>query len=245
MSVHLNVNIDHFATLRNARQGLEPSVLNGALVAIENGAKGIVCHLREDRRHILDNDIFEIRKNTIGKAKFDLEMANTDEMINISLKLKPDLVTIVPEKREELTTEGGLDIIKQYDSLISLTKNMHNAGIEVSLFIEPEIEHIKISKEIGVDMVEIHTGNYANHFGSDKGDSELININNAIGYANELNLQIAVGHGLNYQNITDLAKNKLINEFSIGHSIVANSLFWGIGEATKKMVNLIENAQNL
>lgn len=243
MSVHLNVNIDHFATLRNARQGIEPSVLNGALVAIENGAKGIVCHLREDRRHILDNDIFEIRQYTIGKAKFDLEMANTEEMISIALKLKPDLVTIVPEKREELTTEGGLDIIKQYDSLVSLTNIMHDSSIEVSLFIEPEIEHIKISREIGVDMVEIHTGNYANHFGSDFGNAELNKINNAINYANELKLQIAVGHGLNYQNITDLAKNKLIDEFSIGHSIVANSLFWGIGEATKKMVNLIENAQ--
>jgi pyridoxine 5-phosphate synthase len=241
-SIHLNVNIDHFATLREARKGHEPDVLQGALSAVRAGAKGIVCHLREDRRHIHDKDIFVIKENI--NAKFDLEMANTPEMISIALKLKPDLVTIVPEKREELTTEGGLNVFGNKSSLIELTKIMHDNGIEVSFFLEPNLDHIKYSMEMGIDMVEIHTGNYANLFGLIGETNELNKINESIDFLKSQNLQIAVGHGLNYQNITNLAKNKNIDEFSIGHSIVANSLFWGISEATSKMVGLIEKARH-
>lgn len=241
ISSHLNVNIDHFATLRNARKGVEPSVLDGAKIAVDSGAKGIVCHLREDRRHILDNDIFEIR-NAV-KAQFDLEMANTEEMINIALELIPDLVTIVPEKREELTTEGGLDIVKSKVSLMNLTNKMHSKGIKVSLFIEPSLDHIRIAKDIGVEMVELHTGVYANHFGSKIGNDELKKLNDAIKFSKDLGMLVAVGHGLNYQNISDLAKNKEIDEFSIGHSIVSNALFLGIAEATQKMLNLINQAR--
>jgi pyridoxine 5-phosphate synthase len=171
-------------------------------------------------------------------------MANTPEMISIALKLKPDLVTIVPEKREELTTEGGLNVFGNKSSLIELTKIMHDNGIEVSFFLEPNLDHIKYSMEMGIDMVEIHTGNYANLFGLIGETNELNKINESIDFLKSQNLQIAVGHGLNYQNITNLAKNKNIDEFSIGHSIVANSLFWGISEATSKMVGLIEKARH-
>lgn len=238
-SVHLNVNIDHFATLREARKGKEPDVLLGALTAVRAGAKGIVCHLREDRRHIQDRDIYVIRENV--NAKFDLEMANTKEMINIALKLKPNLVTIVPEKREELTTEGGLNIYHHRTSLVELTKIMHDNGIEVSLFLEPNNDHINFSADMGIDMVELHTGNYANLFGLLGEAEELNKINISIDLLTTLKLQIAVGHGLNYMNISKLAMNKNINEFSIGHSIVSRSLFTGIENATKDMINLIEN----
>lgn len=238
-SVHLNVNIDHFATLREARKGKEPDVLQGALTAVRAGAKGIVCHLREDRRHIQDRDIYVIRENV--NAKFDLEMANTKEMINIALKLKPNLVTIVPEKREELTTEGGLNIYHHRTSLVELTKIMHDNGIEVSLFLEPNNDHINFAADMGIDMVELHTGNYANLFGLLGEAEELNKINNSIDLLTKLKLQIAVGHGLNYMNISKLANNKNINEFSIGHSIVSRSLFTGIENATKDMINLIEN----
>lgn len=236
---HLNVNIDHFATLREARKGSEPDVLQGALSAIRAGAKGIVCHLREDRRHIQDKDIFVIKENV--NAKFDLEMANTKEMIKIALKLKPDLVTIVPEKREELTTEGGLNLYGKKPSLIELTNIMHDNGIEVSFFLEPNIDHINYANDMKIDMVELHTGNYANLFGLLGEKEELNKINQSIEHLKSLNLQIAVGHGLNYQNISKLAKNQNINEFSIGHSIISKSLFVGIGQATKDMLNLISN----
>jgi len=239
---HLNVNIDHFATLREARKGSEPDVLQGALSAIRAGAKGIVCHLREDRRHIQDRDIFIIKENV--NAKFDLEMANTKEMINIALKLKPDLVTIVPEKREELTTEGGLNIFGNKQSLTELTKIMHDNGIEVSFFLEPNIDHINYAVEIGIDMVELHTGNYANLFGLLGEVDEFNKINQSIDLLKSLKLQIAVGHGLNYQNISKLAKNPNIDEFSIGHSIVSKSLFVGIAQATKEMLYLIANPVN-
>ena len=240
--VHLNVNIDHFATLREARKGKEPDVLQGALTAVRAGAKGIVCHLREDRRHIQDRDLFVIKENV--NAKFDLEMANTKEMINIALKLKPDLVTIVPEKREELTTEGGLNIYNNRASIAELIKIMHDNGIEVSLFLEPNNDHINFAADMEIDMIELHTGNYSNLFGLLGETEELLKINNSIELLTSLNLQIAVGHGLNYMNISKLAKNKNINEFSIGHSIISRSLFIGIENATKEMINLIENNIN-
>ncbi len=235
----LNVNIDHVATLRNARGGTEPDVLEAALISEAAGAKGIVCHLREDRRHIKDADVYNLKNNI--STRLDLEMAMYDDIIALALDVVPDLVTIVPEGRQELTTEGGLDVIAIQHELITLCKKMHDKGIEVSLFIEPDKTQVEIAKSVGADMVELHTGTYANLTETSRQNGELIRINEATLFADSIGLKVAAGHGLNLDNTANIAKIKQIHELSIGHSIISNSIKYGLEATVKKFISIIES----
>lgn len=235
----LNVNIDHVATLRNARGGTEPEVLEAALIAESAGAQGIVCHLREDRRHIKDADVYTLKNNI--STRLDLEMAMYDDIIAIALDVVPNLVTIVPEGRQELTTEGGLDVISVQHELITLCKKMHDKGIEVSLFIEPDKTAVEIAKSVGADMVELHTGTYANLTELSRQNGELIRINEATLFADSIGLKVAAGHGLNLDNTANIAKIKQIHELSIGHSIISNSIKYGLEATVKKFITIIES----
>lgn len=235
----LNVNIDHVATLRNARGGEEPNVVEAALIAEKAGAKGIVCHLREDRRHIRDEDVYELKKNI--KTRLDLEMAMHNDIIEIALEVVPTLVTIVPEGRHELTTEGGLDVIAIQHNLLTLCEKMHKKGIEVSLFIEPDKTQVQLAKNVGADMVELHTGNYANLTEINRKNGELIRINEATLFAKSIGLKVAAGHGLTLENTPAIAKIREIDELSIGHSIISNSIKYGLSETVKKFVQIIES----
>lgn len=236
--MELNINIDHVATLRQARGINYPSPVKAALLAEKAGCDGIVAHLREDRRHIQDRDIYELKENI--STRFDLEMANVEEIIKIALDVKPELVTIVPEKREELTTEGGLNLSTSIESLKSLTSRMHERDIEVSLFIEPDIKTIDLSIEIGVDMVELHTGNYANLKQSKALSMELEKIRKAAVYAKSAGLKIAAGHGLEFLNTPSIAEIKEIDELSIGHSIISEAVYTGIEDVVRRMLKIIK-----
>lgn len=238
--IELNVNVDHVATIRNAREGFDPDPTKAAIDAEKAGAHGIVCHPREDRRHIKDDDVRKI-KDAIS-IKFDLEMALSDDIIKLALEVKPDLVTFVPEKREELTTEGGLDVFKFSEKIKNTNKLMHDNGIQVSLFVEPDIDAINKSKELGADLVELHTGHYANSTNSEEHAMYLKKIQVASDHASSIGLRVAAGHGLNFQNTQDIAKIKSINELSIGHSLISESIFYGLGTVTKRMLDLIQNA---
>jgi pyridoxine 5-phosphate synthase len=235
----LNVNIDHVATLRNARGGVEPDVLEAARIAVLAGAKGIVLHLREDRRHIKDNDVYLVREKI--DSRLDLEMAANDEIIHIALDLAPDLVTIVPEKRNELTTEGGLDVKSQIAKLTSICEKMISKSIAVSFFVDPVYEQILASKECGADMVEIHTGHYANLQNIEEMKKDLAIISDAVQYAHSLGLKVAAGHGLNYQNTQLIAQIPNIHELSIGHSIISRSIYIGLHNAVREMLEIIRH----
>jgi len=237
--MELNINIDHVATVRQARGGSFPNPTEVALLSERAGADGIVCHLREDRRHIQDSDVYELREKI--STRLDLEMACVEEIIKIALDVKPELVTIVPEKREELTTEGGLLISLTNKELINLCDRMHAQNIIVSFFIEPNIKDIELSKEIGADMVELHTGNYANLFGAAT-LVEAEKIKKAADYAKSIGLKVAAGHGLNYNNTHTIAKISSIDELSIGHSIMGYSMSFGIENAVKDMKTIINQA---
>jgi pyridoxine 5-phosphate synthase len=238
--IDLNINIDHVATIRNARGVSEPDPIKAAIEAENAGATGIVCHLREDRRHIKDQDVRNLKQAVRGQ--FDLEMALSEDIINLALGVRPDLITLVPEKREELTTEGGLNVIKYKSEIAEVIKRMHDNGIKVSLFVEPEKNAIEISKEINSDLIEIHTGKYANHYQEEIASQLVTEIAEAAEFANSLGLKVAAGHGLNYKNTNSIAALPYINELSIGHSVISNSIFWGIGDATKKMLEIIKGA---
>ncbi len=234
----LYVNIDHVATLRNQRGTIYPDILEAARLCENNGAKGITVHLREDRRHIKDRDVEILRDNL--KSVLNLEMAATDEMIKIAKRIKPEITCIVPEKREELTTEGGLNVIKYFDKLKALVEELQGNRIEVSLFIEPELQQLDTAKRTGAIAVEIHTGTYANATGLKK-EQELERILKAIKYANNIGLRCNAGHGLDYNNTKPLAvKNNGISEFNIGHSIVCRAVLVGLAQATKEMANIID-----
>ena len=235
----LNVNIDHVATVREARGGKEPDPVAAAVLAELAGASGIVCHLREDRRHINDRDVKILRE--VIQSKLDLEMAAHEEIINIALNLKPDLVTIVPEGRMELTTEGGLDVAGNPDKFKSLVEKMHGKGIEVSFFVEPDTKQIEASLITGADMVELHTGIYANAQ-DEIFDEELDKIKSASIFAYEAGLKIAAGHGINYLNIKPLCLIPEIGEFSIGHSIISRAIHVGIERATREMIEVINTS---
>jgi pyridoxine 5-phosphate synthase len=241
MGMTLNVNIDHVATVRNARGGIEPDPVTAAVKAELAGASGIVCHLREDRRHINDRDLRLLRE--LVTTKLDLEMAANDEIIGIALMTLPDLVTIVPEKRQELTTEGGLDVANDIPRFKDLCDKMHEKGIEVSFFIEPENKQIDAVLECGGDMVEFHTGTYANAKSQDEIIKEIERIKTSSISANMEGLKIAAGHGLNYHNIKPLCKFHQINEFSIGHSIISRAIYYGIEEAVNKMIAIINESK--
>lgn len=211
--MRLNVNIDHIATIRNARGGNEPDPVAGAIIAELAGALGIVAHLREDRRHINDRDLAALRE--VVRSKLDLEMAANEEIIKIALKTVPELVTIVPEKRQELTTEGGLDVASDIERFRALSERMHEKGIEVSYFIEPDERQIDAVLEANGDMVEFHTGVYANLKNSPKKYDEILRIEDACSIAFDNKLDIAAGHGLDYFNVEPIAGIIEIDELSI------------------------------
>jgi pyridoxine 5-phosphate synthase len=241
--MRLGVNIDHIATLREARKTFEPDPVKGALIAIQAGADQITLHLREDRRHIQDEDLFrlkcELKDTTIP---INLEMAPTLEMKNIALEALPNTVTLVPEKRQEITTEGGLDVVSLKDYLKDYIKELKEAGIKVSLFIDPDLEQVDASLEVGADAIEIHTGEYANSYGKNIG-KEIQRIKETAIYAKEKGLKVYAGHGLNYENVVNIAKIKEIEELNIGHSIIANAIFLGLYEAVRKMKGIITKAR--
>lgn len=237
--VLLGVNVDHVATIRQARRTFEPDTVMAASLAILGGADGITVHLREDRRHIQDRDLRLLRE--VVPCELNLEMAATEEMINIALQTKPDMVTLVPEKREELTTEGGLNVGELRDKIRETIKRIKDVGIPVSLFINPNRQDIECSKEIGADMVEIHTGYYSEA----KGEAqlrELERIKDAIVYSVSLGLKTNAGHGLNYYNVKPIAAIKGVRALYIGHSIISRAVLVGIEKAVREMKNLISEA---
>ncbi len=234
----LGVNIDHVATVRQARGVMYPDPTTAAGMVELAGANGIVCHLREDRRHIQDRDLRILRE--VVQARLNLEMAATEEMIRIALAIKPNIVTLVPEKREELTTEGGLDVIKFFSPLKKAIQRLHRGGIPVSLFVDPRKEQIKASEEVGANVIEIHTGHYCEAKTSWQEDEELKRILDAVAEASHRNLQIAAGHGLNYFNVRRVAEIKEIEELNIGHSIIARAVLVGLDRAVREMIELIK-----
>ena len=235
----LGVNVDHVATIRQARKGVEPDPVMAATMAILGGADGITIHLREDKRHIQDRDLRMLKE--FVPIELNLEMAATREMVGIAIKTKPDLVTIVPEKRQELTTEGGLDVKSQRKSIGEAIKKLHDKDIPVSLFINPDFEDISLSKQINTDMVEIHTGMYANTKGK-RQHEELIRIMNAVRYTLDIGLTVNAGHGLNYSNVQKIASMKDIRGLYIGHSIVSRAVLVGMERAVREMKDLIKEA---
>ena len=234
----LSVNIDHVATIRQARCAKEPDPVTATSLAELGGADGITIHLREDRRHIQDRDAIILRK--VVKTKLNLEMAGTKEMMKIALELKPDMVTLVPEKRQELTTEGGLDVITQKVHLKKIIAVLKEAGIRVNLFIDPEPEQVKTSHRIGTNGIEIHTGKYCDTQDGVLKDKELKRIYNTALLASKLGMAVHAGHGLDYYNIKRVAEIREIEEFAIGFSIISRSVFAGIERAVKEMKELVK-----
>ena len=232
----LGVNIDHIANVRQARKTIEPDPVQFAFLAELGGADSITVHLREDRRHIQDRDVF-LLKETI-KTKLNLEMAATEEMLEIAKKLAPDYVTLVPEKREEVTTEGGLDIKSNMKYLSNFVENLKDSNIEVSAFIDPIFDQINYSKEVGFNFIELHTGRYSELTGYDQ-NKELQRIMEATHNANDLGLIVNAGHGLNYNNVKKIASINNMNELNIGHSIVARALAVGLEKSVREMKSLI------
>lgn len=238
----LAVNVDHVATIRQARLGREPDPVTAAMLAELAGAKGIIVHLREDRRHVQDRDV-ELLRQTV-QTKFNLEMAATQEMQGIALRVKPDSVCLVPEKRQELTTEGGLDCLERVDELQEYLKPIRDAGILVSLFIDPDPKQIDAAAAIGPEYVELHTGAYAeawadNATGADEAH-ELSRLLTSIRLARKAGLKVNLGHGLNYANIMPFKNIPGISEYSIGHSIVSKAVLVGMERAVTDMVALVE-----
>lgn len=234
----LSVNIDHIATIREARKGNEPDPVTAASLAELAGCDGIIVHLREDRRHIQDRDVEILRKTII--TKLNLEMAATAEMVKIAVKIRPDMCTLVPEKRQELTTEGGLDLLGNFTHLKATVSKLQKGKILVSLFIDPDPEQINAAKEMKADYVEIHTGIYSNARTTKEIDRELKKIVESVSLASQLGLGINAGHGLNYHNIQPLVNLSEIDEFSIGHSIIARAVLVGLERAVKDMIDLIK-----
>jgi pyridoxine 5-phosphate synthase len=236
----LGLNVDHIATVRQARGGIEPDPVTAAALGELAGAEGITIHLREDRRHIQDRDL-EILRRTV-KTKLNLEMAATQEMVRIALRVKPEQVTLVPEKRQELTTEGGLDVIVHAKLISDAVKRLRDGGIVVSLFVDPNQEQVKAANKTGADSIEIHTGSYAEAAGWPAQGRELEAIDTAIKLARKVGLGVNAGHGLNYVNIKPLAAIGGIEEYNIGHSIIARAMLVGLDRAVKDMVELIKYA---
>lgn len=237
MKLKLGVNIDHVATLRQARGGAEPDPVKAAVLCQSAGAYCVTFHLREDRRHIQDKDALNLRKAIT--AKLNMEMANTSSMIKIAKKLKPDQITLVPEKREELTTEGGLDMKKSERKIAQTVKEFKKCGIDVSLFVDPDEEQVRIAARTGAGSVELHTGGYANAKDAKALKTELSKIRIAAMYAHELRLKVYAGHGLDYENIKGLLEIPYLLEVNIGHSIISRAVFSGIENAVKDMLELL------
>jgi pyridoxine 5-phosphate synthase len=239
--VLLGVNIDHVATVRNARGGAEPDPILAALIAEEYGADGITAHLREDRRHIRDEDIYQLKWRI--KTRLNLEMAATPEMVNIALDVRPYMVTLVPERREELTTEGGLDVIRVKESLKESISKLSQAGIIVSLFVDPDRAQLDASKEVGAPVVELHTGEYANKYLKSPAHAKqpLLQLMEAARYCGEIGLEVNAGHGLTYENVGPILEMSGLIELNIGHNIIAKAIFTGIGPAVQDMKRILSS----
>lgn len=242
----LGVNIDHVATLRQARYGTmpesknaEPDIVAAAAMCERAGASGIVAHLRSDRRHMQDRDIERLRGNVM--TKLNLEMGNTPEIVDVALRIVPDEVCLVPEKREEITTEGGLDVIAHRAELEPTIKRLQLAGIRVSLFVDAMLEQIDAAGELGVEMVELHTGALANAYSEKIERKELQNLQAAARAAAELKMQVNAGHGINYENIAIVREIPQLTELNIGHSIISRAVFFGLEDAVREMLRAMES----
>lgn len=233
----LSVNVDHVATVRQARLSSEPDPVLAASIAELAGADAVTVHLREDRRHIQDRDVYILRKTL--KTRLNLEMAATKEMFDIALEVKPDMVTLVPEKRQELTTEGGLDVKTHMEALKRFVSGLKDAGIPVNLFIDPSPEAVKSSHRIGSDGIEIHTGGYADGVGEKEREAWLKRVYDTAALSKRLGLKTHAGHGLDYRNIIPVAAIREIDEFAIGYSIISRSIYTGLDAAVREMKRLI------
>ncbi len=234
----LGVNIDHVATLREARKTYMPDPIAAAGICIEAGCHSIVCHLREDRRHIKDADVVTLRK--IVRTKLNLEMSVAKEIVNIACRIKPDQATLVPERRQEITTEGGLDVKKNLKKVAGVVERLQDKGIAVSLFINPTLSQIDASFKSGATIIEFHTGEYANAGSGSAQKRSLEALRRAAKHALSLGLEVNAGHGLNYENATDVALIEGLNELNIGHSIISRAVFVGLSAAVREMLELIK-----
>lgn len=233
----LSVNVDHVATVRQARRVKEPDPVHAAVLAELAGAHGIIVHLREDRRHIQDRDLRLLKE--VVKTKLNLEMAAVEEIVGIALEVKPDMATLVPERREELTTEGGLDVVGQMERIRDVVKRLKERGIWVSLFVDPDRRSIEAAFQVGAQVVEIHTGRYAELWPKEEALEELNKIRKAASLAQDLGMKVHAGHGLDYRNVSPLVEIPEIEEFSIGHSIVARAVLVGMERAVREMLELL------
>ena len=233
----LGVNVDHVATLRQARGGHLPDPIMAASLVQLAGAEGVVVHLREDRRHIQDRDLMILRETV--HTQLNLEMAADESVAKIAVNVKPDLVTLVPERRQELTTEGGLGVLEHRERIQNMVKFLHEGGIPVSLFVDPDVNQIRAAHKVQADLVELHTGRYANTRREKERLSEFDQLNQAAKLAVKLGLRVSAGHGLNYQNTHPLTQIQEIEEFNIGHSIIAHAIFVGLDQAVREMKALV------
>jgi pyridoxine 5-phosphate synthase len=240
-SLLLGVNIDHVATIRQARGARYPDPIHAALVAEQAGADSITLHLREDRRHIQDRDVETL--NAILQTHMNLEMALTEEMCAFALRVKPQDCCIVPERREELTTEGGLDVIALHAGLADAVPRLTAAGVRVSLFIDPDPQQIEASRDVGAGVIELHTGRYADAHTAEARDHELARIRDSARMAHDLGLVVNAGHGLHYHNVQPIAAIPEIRELNIGHAIVSRAIFTGLTEAVREMKRLMREAR--
>ncbi len=236
--VKLGVNIDHIASIRNLRKGFFPDLVYAAKIAEDAGADGITVHLREDRRHINDADVENLKR--IIKTKLNLEMSISADIVAFAKKIVPDYICLVPEKRQELTTEGGLDILSNHKKIEKIVKDLKDKNIVVSIFIDPDFEQIESAKKIGADFVELHTGNYADARNKTERKKELAKIQNSADLVLKLGLGLNAGHGLDYENVQGIAKIRGMNELNIGYSIICRAVFVGLFQAVKEMKEAIE-----
>lgn len=248
MTAKLNVNIDHVATIREARKTIEPSIITAAVICEQSGANGITVHLRQDRRHIQDRDIELLRD--VVTTYLNVEMAATDEMVGIALRTKPDAVSLVPENANEITTEGGLDVAGNFENVKDAVQKLKDAGIFVSVFIDPDMEQIEAAKGVGAQQVELCTAEYAEMTlssraahgeGEQKAAAEVERIRQTAVHAKSLGLIVAAGHGLTYRNVGALAAIPEITEFNIGHNIISRAVFVGLNQAVREMIEAISD----
>lgn len=248
MAAKLNVNIDHVATIREARKTIEPSIVTAAVVCEQSGADGITVHLRQDRRHIQDHDIELLRE--VVTTYLNVEMAATDEMLAIALRTKPDAVSLVPESANEITTEGGLDVVSNFENIKRVTEKLKEARIFVSIFLDPDLEQISAAAGAGAQQVELCTAEYAEMTlssraahgeGAQKAAAEISRIGSAAAHAKKLGLIVAAGHGLTYRNVGALAAIPNVSEFNIGHNIISRSVFVGLSQAVREMIEAIKS----
>ncbi|BEV36452.1 pyridoxine 5'-phosphate synthase [Synechococcus sp. M16CYN] len=234
----LGVNIDHIANIREARHTVEPDPVPMAMLAELGGADGITVHLREDRRHVQDRDV-ELLRQTV-RSRLNLEMAATEEMMAVALRVQPDMVTLVPENRQEVTTEGGLDVVAQLSTLAAMVEKLHNSNIPVSLFVDPDATELEACRDSGARWVELHTGRYAEAEWKEQ-PYELARLNESTAIARQFGLRVNAGHGLNYQNVEPVAAIPGMEELNIGHTVVARAVAVGLQQAVREMKALIQN----